>query len=248
MPGSAAGTRYWVAVASQHPAPAFNGTGTAFMITFEAKNQTGTTDLDFTHIELSDDLANPISHTSSNCTVEICGPSDVAVVNVTSSKTVVGKGYSSTFNVTLENQGTKTETSNSTLCANNTVIQTKETTLESNSSEILTFYWNTSEFSKGNYTISAHISPVLGETNVVDNNFTDGWIIVAMIGDITGPDGWPDGKCDMRDIGLTARHFGQTVPPAPANCDLTGPGGAPDGQVDMRDIGLAARHFGEIDP
>jgi hypothetical protein len=44
-------------------------------------------------------------------------------------------------------------------------------------------------------------------------------------------------------------HFGETVPPAPANCDLTGlTAGVPDGKIDMRDIGLVAKHFGEHYP
>jgi hypothetical protein len=64
-----------------------------------------------------------------------------------------------------------------------------------------------------------------------------------MLGDITGPTGYPDGVCDMRDIGLVARYFGQSVPPAPPNCDVVY-----DGVIDMRDIGTVARHFGETDP
>lgn len=48
---------------------------------------------------------------------------------------------------------------------------------------------------------------------------------------------------------MVCRHFGQDVPPAPANCDLNGPSiGVPDGSIDMRDIGLVAKHFGETDP
>ena len=63
--------------------------------------------------------------------------------------------------------------------------------------------------------------------------------------DITGPAGVPDGKVDMRDIGMAARYFGQNVPPAPTNCDMTGQTSLdPDGKVDMRDIGYAARAFG----
>jgi hypothetical protein len=64
--------------------------------------------------------------------------------------------------------------------------------------------------------------------------------------DITGPTpGVPDGVVDMRDIGLTARYFGQSVPPAPPYCDITGTKPLePDGVVDMRDIGYAARAFG----
>ena len=111
------------------------------------------------------------------------------------------------------------------------------------------FHWTAIELPKGNYTLSAYVTPVPGEVQILDNNFTDGWIIISMIGDISGEDGWPDGKCDMRDVGLVARYFGEDVPPAPANCDLTGPTtGAPDGKIDMRDVGLVARHFGETDP
>ncbi|MGD8564872.1 MAG: hypothetical protein PVF96_00785 [Candidatus Bathyarchaeota archaeon] len=65
--------------------------------------------------------------------------------------------------------------------------------------------------------------------------------------DIIGPDGYPDGKVDMRDIGFAARNFGRTVPPAPLACDITGLRiGIPDGIIDMRDVGTIARHFGKI--
>jgi hypothetical protein len=68
------------------------------------------------------------------------------------------------------------------------------------------------------------------------------------IGDITGPNGVPDGIVDMRDVGTVARHFGTT--PASPNwdpaCDITGPQYlVPDGKVDMRDVGLVARNFGK---
>jgi hypothetical protein len=77
-----------------------------------------------------------------------------------------------------------------------------------------------------------------------------------MIGDLTGPEyppgsgqKPPDGACDMRDVAMVAKYFGETVPPAVANCDLTGSAfGVPDGEINMRDIGLIARHFGETDP
>jgi hypothetical protein len=70
--------------------------------------------------------------------------------------------------------------------------------------------------------------------------------VPLMIGDVTGPDGQPDGKVDMRDIGSIAYYFGQTVPPAPAKYDITGSTpGVPDGKIDMRDIGTACFHYGE---
>jgi hypothetical protein len=249
MSGAAPETRYWIAVASKHPAPVFNGSGSAFLMTFKALNQTGTTTLNFTYIDLSDDQAVPIPHSSFNCTVDKAGTHDIAVTNVTLPKTIVGEGCSATLNVTLENQGADTEAFNVTTYANTITIQTKKITLGKGNSTTATFTWSTTGVAKGNYTIAACAEPILGETDTADNNFTDGWIIIAMIGDITGPEGYPDGKCDMRDIGLVARHFGQSVPPAPANCDITGPTpGVPDCKIDMRDIGLVARHFGEKDP
>ena len=64
--------------------------------------------------------------------------------------------------------------------------------------------------------------------------------VPSLLGDVTGLDGRPDGRVDMRDIGLVARHFGETVPPAPATLDLY-----QDGKIDMHDIGIVARHFGD---
>lgn len=75
-----------------------------------------------------------------------------------------------------------------------------------------TFTWNTTGFAKGNYTISGYATPVLGETDTTDNNRTDGWVIVAMVGDITGPEGVPDKKVDMRDVSLVASNFGKIDP------------------------------------
>jgi hypothetical protein len=174
---------------------------------------------------------------------------DVAVTDIGPSKTVVGQGYSMSIDLTIENQGDYTETFNVTTYYEAIPINTIEVTLTKGNFTTITIPWNTTGVAKGNYTISAYATPVSGETDITENNFTDGWIVIAMIGDITGPDGWPDDICDMRDVGLVARYFGQTVPHAPAKCDLTGlTTGVPDGVIDMRDVGLVARHFGETDP
>ena len=178
-------------------------------------------------------------------TVSPLGVHDVAVTNVTSAKNVLCQGYCANITVTVENQGDFTETFNVTAYANTTVIGTKEVTLTSGESKVLTFVWNATGFAKGNYTLSASASQVSGEIDVVDNTFTDGWIVVSMVGDVTGPDGWPDGKVNMRDIGAIARCFGSQEgdPDYNANYDIVY-----DGKINMRDIGLAARHFGETDP
>lgn len=68
-------------------------------------------------------------------------------------------------------------------------------------------------------------------------------INVRLFGDITGSNGLPDGRVNMKDIALIARHFGETVPPASPSMDIY-----PDGTINMNDIGIAAAHFGEHYP
>jgi hypothetical protein len=137
---------------------------------------------------------------------------DVAVTNVSSQKTVICQGYFGNVTVSVENQGSVTETFNVTLYADGTSIEIKTVSLTSGESIDLVYMWNTTGWSKGNYTLKAVADTVLGETDTADNTYIDNWIIISMIGDITGPDGWPDGICDMRDIGLVARHFGEVDP------------------------------------
>jgi len=174
---------------------------------------------------------------------------DVAVTNVTFSRTVVGQGFSVSINATVENKGGYEENFNVTAYANTTSIASQNFTLSSGNSASVTFEFNTTGFAKGNYTISAYAGLVPEETNTADNTRVGGHVLVAMVGDISGPAGVPDGKVDIRDIALVALYFGQNVPPAPANCDITGPIiGVPDNKVDIRDIATVAIRFGQIDP
>ncbi len=73
--------------------------------------------------------------------------------------------------------------------------------------------WNTTVATpKGIYTISAVAETVPGEGDTADNTFVDGTVQVAMVGDVTGPTGVPDGKVDIRDVALVAKYFGQVDP------------------------------------
>jgi hypothetical protein len=61
-----------------------------------------------------------------------------------------------------------------------------------------------------------------------------------LVGDITGPNGWPDGKVNILDIALVAKSFG-TDPSKPlwnSKADING-----DGRIDMLDISTVAKHF-----
>jgi hypothetical protein len=167
---------------------------------------------------------------------------DLAISRMTPSKTVVGQGFSMTVNVTVENQGNFGETFTVSLYGNQTLIVKGSTYLSPQNSTTVTVTWNTSGFAKGNYTVWAYVEPVLGETHTTDNNFTGGWVIVSMVGDLTGPDGWPDGKCDIRDVSAVARLFGVNSPSPEyrPNYDINN-----DGKIDIKDVSTVARHYGE---
>jgi hypothetical protein len=178
---------------------------------------------------------------------------DIAIVNIISSKNVVGQGCSMPISVTVENQGGCAENFNVTVYVNATEIGKQQIiTLSNGTSITVNFTWNTAGFAKGNYTINAYTEPVSGEIDTTDNAFTNGWVIVAMIGDIAGPLGnVPDGKVDIRDVAKVARRFGTDIwhPLWDPNCDITGSIiGVPDNKIDIRDIAIVARQFGKTDP
>ena len=176
---------------------------------------------------------------------------DISMEGLTPFKEVIGRSLSSEVNVTVENQGEIFEVFNVTLYANGTLIETREATLANGTSGVVTFVWNTSSFSKGNYTLEAAADSLVGENDLDDNRLSDGWVIVAMVGDIAGPEGYPDGKCDIRDVAVVAIRFGLTYPNPgyDPNYDLTGPTfGVADRKIDIRDVALVSLHFGEVDP
>jgi hypothetical protein len=170
---------------------------------------------------------------------------DIAVTSFTFPKTAVGQNYLLSFNVTVTNYERVSLTFNVTVYANTTAIGLfQNVTASADSSAVINVNWNTVGFSRGNYTMTAFASPVQYEQNTANNNLTDGPIQVTIPGDITGPNGKPDGKVDMRDVGNIARRF-MTESPSPdynPNFDIND-----DGIINMVDIGIAASHFGETD-
>lgn len=183
--------------------------------------------------------------TRTNAVVSVVGRPDIAVSNIAASKSVVAEGSTFNIDVTAANKGYYQEAFNLTLYVDTTVIQTENVTLLGRDGTTTVFLWNTTGFAKGNYTVSAHAEPVLGETYTTDNSFTGGWFILSIVGDITGPDGWPDGMVNMYDVGNVARRF-MAKPPSSdynPNFDIND-----DGIINMIDIGTVARHFGEHYP
>lgn len=96
-------------------------------------------------------------------------------------------------------------------------------------------------FMLGNYTIYATVKYGFSSTS------SRSQFEIILVGDITGPGGYPDGLVDMRDIAFVASKFGteEGDPGWDPLADLTGPEHlVPDGQVDMRDIAVVAKAFG----
>ena len=248
-----AGT-YWIAIASTWPAPTFNGSGTAFTMTFRVKyhpvqpEPDANITLELYSTELAAYGGNPIPHYRQNGKVILYAlPApvhDIAVLSVNPLKTIVGQGYTMQINVTVANQGDYMETFNVTVYANTTEIETKQVTLTNGASTILTFAWDTSGFAYGNYTVRAYASPVQGETDTADNTGAGAeQVHVGVPGNVWGNQNPPptyDDVCNMRDVTYLILHF-NTMPTSPnwdPNTDVNN-----DGVCNMRDITIAILNF-----
>lgn len=176
---------------------------------------------------------------------------DIAITHLAKSKTIIGEGFAVFVNVTVSNRGTFQETFNVSVYYNGASIVFPDgkdyvtVSLPAKNIIIVTLTWNTTQVPKGNYTISAYATPVLNETDTTNNSFTDSYLIVAMVGDLFGIQGFPDGKVDMRDVAVVAKLFGANYPDPMYNPDRDV---IYDGKIDMKDVALVAKHFGEIDP
>ena len=174
---------------------------------------------------------------------------DVAVTEIAKSKEIVGEGYGAEINVTVANEGEYSESFNITVYADeDTAVIGDELTigeapvyfLTNGSVTTLTFTWDTTATTKGNYTISAIADSVSGETDLMDNTLIDKWIFVTLAGDVDG-----DKDVDIYDIVQVCSCYGteEGDPQYIAECDIDG-----DGDVDIYDIVIICNNYGESYP
>jgi hypothetical protein len=189
---------------------------------------------------------NPVSvtmdanHTLYGVVCSLTENHDVALTNLTPSKTVVGRGYCTSINITVANQGDYTETFNVTVFAGASVINQSQLNLTSKVSTSIVFSWNTTDFVYDDYTVQACAQAVQGELDLLDNNCTSDIIRVTIRGDVHG--NW---KVDMGDIVALCKAFG-SVPGKTnwvANLDIDD-----NAQIDMGDIIIAVSNFGQHYP
>jgi parallel beta-helix repeat protein len=168
---------------------------------------------------------------------------NVAVQGAKPVKTIVGQGYNATIAIQVENQGWETRTTNVQVTLDSTTILTlNDLVMAGKNRTILTYTWQTSGYSRGNYTVSATVTTVPSETDITDNYCT--WMIhVGVPGDVSSSTaGVYEGIVNMRDISYIILLF-NTRPGSfkwNPNADVNN-----DGIVNMRDISIAILNFNQ---
>lgn len=175
---------YWLAMEGIEPSASFNGNATLATMTFYGI-EIGECKLELSNTLLVETTGKSIPHQVEEGYFKAL-PHDVAIINITISKTVVERGSPLMINVTVENQGNFTENFNVTLYANMTVIGVQEAFLNPGESVVLSFNWDTSGYSVGDYLINAIAAQVPKEIDTEDNNFTDGMVRVFTSSDDGG--------------------------------------------------------------
>jgi hypothetical protein len=164
---------------------------------------------------------------------------DIAAIGVEPLKTIVGQGYNMFIVVTVKNYGTSSETFDTALSANTTVVQIQPVTLASGDRAKLNFTWNTNAFSRRNYSMSAYAAPVSGETETYDNNSTATKIVMVSIpGDVNG-----DRTVELMDFFVVSSAYNSSPgkPNWDSNADTNN-----DGMVELMDFFVISQNYGEV--
>jgi parallel beta-helix repeat protein len=165
------------------------------------------------------------------------GAHDVWITGVSTSKTVVGRGYTLHVEVRILNCGVYDENCPVAVYVNTFAAATQSVALTKESFMIVALAWNTSGFAYGNYTVSVYSRPVLGELNTANNLYFDGRVVIAIPGDIKG-----DGVVDIYDAIMLAGAYNSKSGDSNwnANADING-----DGMVDIYDAIILAGNYGK---
>jgi parallel beta-helix repeat protein len=219
------------------PKPGANPTDT-YSLEVSAEN---TTKVIADNVPISEIPSQPYIVTSNQTTIiPRLDPHDIGITQFSTSKTVAWRKYPPQLNVTTFNYGQFTETFNVTVYANTTVIATfKNITLTSRNSTTATFTWNTADFARGNYTLTANITQVEGETYTSDNTYTGDTVYLKITGDTN-----ENGNVNVHDLFDLGKAYGlnSTLPNWNPNCDFN-----EDNIVDDSDLSDLSASYGATD-
>jgi len=170
---------------------------------------------------------------------------DIAVTNLTIcyGQTVIPQGVDLTWiNVTVTNEGPTDETFTLTVHWNTTnVIGSTSVSLLSGETKVIKFTWDTSTLQRyASYTLSAHATPVLGETDITDNTYINDTVILVVPGDVDG-----DGDVDLYDAVALLLCYGAKLgsPKYDPNMDIDN-----DGDIDLYDAVRLLLRYGYKEP
>lgn len=160
---------------------------------------------------------------------------NLAIINATISKSIVGLGYPLPLSVSIENRGDFVERFNLTIYANSTIIEMEEISLAAGQSKEINLTININDLPKGKYDIIAKV-PSTNETDPTDNQILIGQIIVSFPGDVDG-----DLDVDIYDITAITAIYGSKKGEKNynPNCDIDN-----NGKINIYDVVAACTNYG----
>lgn len=163
---------------------------------------------------------------------------DVAVTGVSASRSFAYAGVSSQpvkVDVTVANQGSTSETSTVTARAGASIIGTLPVTVAAGGSTMVTFNWDAHLFTQGTYPLSAEVSQVSGETDLLDNSLTGATFTVRFAGDVNN-----DCTVNVSDLARVGASFLKSTgqPGFDSEADLNN-----DGTVNVLDLVVVGANF-----
>lgn len=166
---------------------------------------------------------------------------DVGLTSISQQQTVIGRGQSLKFNVTMVNNGWESESPRISLYGylgtNVTLIQTISTNVAYMGTRTVSFAWNTAGWAMGSYLVRAVASNVTGQSNPSDTTITPGAnVTITIPGDVNG-----DRAVNILDLVGVALAFGTRLggPGYNPNMDLI-----QDGVINILDLVYVAQRFG----
>jgi len=159
----------------------------------------------------------------------------ISILYIELSKTVVGFGYPVYIDVLVENGGQTEQTFNVTIYYNSASFRTETLALVAGENATINFEWMPSTTDAGEYTIWASISD--GDLPFYDCQFGPN-LFVSLLGDING-----DAKVDIRDVALCAGAFGSFPDHLRwnENADINS-----DWKVDIQDLSRTSANYGKF--
>jgi hypothetical protein len=104
---------------------------------------------------------------------------DISISSIIVPKNTIGQGYNLPISVTVHDEGEFSENTNLTVHAGATKIYSETlTNLQQHQDLVVTFYWNTTGFSLGDYNLGATADPVPEEYHTSDNVLVTGTVTI----------------------------------------------------------------------